>query len=102
MKRRLRALLIAGGAAALVLSGWAFGWEPRQLVVRTVSLDLPCWPEDPLLVALVSDLHIGSPGVGLSRLDQIVAMVNAARPDVILLLGDFVIQGVAGGPLSRP
>lgn len=58
---------------------------------------LPCWRGAPLRIAVASDLHIGSPGVGLPKLDALVAHINAARPDIVLLLGDFVIQGVAGG-----
>lgn len=51
---------------------------------------------------MVSDLHIGSPHVGLAKLRAVVAKVNAGRPDVVVLLGDFVIQDVIGGQFIPP
>jgi predicted MPP superfamily phosphohydrolase len=56
----------------------------------------------PLRIAVASDLHIGSPFTGIEKLDQIVARINAGRPDIIVLLGDFVIQGVTGGKFVPP
>jgi uncharacterized protein len=86
----------------LGLAGWAFWWEPRRLVVRRTSVALPCWRGAPITVAIASDLHIGAPGVGVEKLDRVVREINAARPDVVVLLGDFVIQGVAGGRFVPP
>jgi len=40
--------------------------------------------------------------MGMSKLDQLVEVINAAGPDAILLLGDFVIQGVIGGRFVPP
>jgi predicted MPP superfamily phosphohydrolase len=99
---RLRWLLVLLLAVGVSLAGRAFWWEPRQLVVREVAIDLSCWTGDPLRIAIASDLHIGSPGVGIDRLDALVARINAARPDVVLLLGDYVIQGVIGGRFVPP
>ena len=56
----------AGLAAVLAgLAAWAAWIEPRRLVLRRVTLRLPRWPRalDGLRVALVSDLHAGSPQV---------------------------------------
>jgi predicted MPP superfamily phosphohydrolase len=65
----------------------------------------------PIRIALLSDIHVGNRGMEPARLDRIVAQVNAARPDLILIAGDFVIgdspdgatERAAGlaGPLSR-
>ena len=101
-RRLLRLVPITLGLVGLALLAWAFWWEPRRLVVRSVTLTLPCWTGDPLLLGLVSDLHVGSPGTGLAKLDRIVDSLNAGRPDAILLLGDFVIQGVKGGRFVAP
>jgi predicted MPP superfamily phosphohydrolase len=38
----------------------------------------------------------------LPKLEAIVAKTNAAKPDVIVLLGDYVIQGVKGGRFVSP
>lgn len=102
MTRRARIVLLATVVAALGLAIWALWFEPRRLVVRTESVPLPCWVGAPVRVAILSDLHIGSPGVGVEKLDHIVRLVNAARPDAVVLLGDFVIQGVTGGRFVTP
>ncbi len=86
----------------LLLAFWAFWWEPRRLVTRVETISLPCWTSDPLLLGIVSDLHIGSPGTGIRQLERVVETLNAGRPDAVLLLGDFVIQGVVGGRFISP
>ena len=101
-KRFIPWLAISVVVGGMALAGWAVWWEPRRLVVIEDTIDLPCWTGDPLLLAIVSDLHVGSPAVGLARVDHLVGVINAARPDAILLLGDFVIQGVAGGRFVPP
>lgn len=75
---------------------WAFVIEPRRLVVHEETLVLPHWPkEQPALkVALLSDLHVGSPHWSLSRLEMLVTRVNELEPDVVILAGDYTINGV--------
>lgn len=99
MIRRIAAVLVVVGA---ILALWVFWWEPRRLVVRETSTSLECWIGPPIRIAIVSDLHIGSPYTHIEKLDQIVKLVNAGRPDVVVLLGDFVIQGVMGGTFVPP
>jgi predicted MPP superfamily phosphohydrolase len=100
--RIVRALLVVTIVSAPVLGGWAFWWEPRRLLVREVPIALPCWRGEPLRVALAADLHVGSPGTGIEKLDRVVARINEAKPDIVLLLGDYVIQGVIGGQFVAP
>jgi predicted MPP superfamily phosphohydrolase len=91
----------AGGSVALAaaLGVWAFWIEPRRFVLRRRTLVLERWPPelDGLRVALLSDLHAGGPHVRAGRLHRIAARVQRARPDLALLLGDFVDFEVAGG-----
>ena len=91
-RRYARSGAVAIAASAGALAAWAAWFEPRMLRVREIELELPRWPEelDGLRVALVSDLHVGSPHVGPRRLDRVVDAVLAARPDLIVLAGDFV------------
>ena len=85
-------------AAAL----WGFWLEPASLRVREIDLPLH-WPYSrPLRVAVLSDLHVGAPYYGLDRLDEVVARTNAARPDLICILGDVVTLGVIGGRSVPP
>jgi hypothetical protein len=53
-------------------------------------------------VAILTDLHVGSPFNGLARLHEVVERTNAAGPDLICILGDLVIQGVIGGHFVAP
>jgi len=69
-------------------------------------MELPGWTSE-LRMAVLSDLHIGSPHVGIDKLRRIVEKTNAENPAVIVLLGDFVIggpggRGVRGGSFVEP
>ena len=98
--------LAAAGAAAgaAALAAWALWFEPRRVVVRRETLELPRWPArlDGLRVALVSDLHAGAPHVGLDRVEKVAALVQAQRPDLVALLGDYVDPEVAFGEELAP
>jgi|SRR5688572_8120591 len=102
--RRLWWSVLALLFVVLALMVWGFVIEPRRLVIREVALTLPDWPRgnDRLRVAVLTDLHVGSPHHGVARLRSIVDRVNSLNADVVLLLGDYVIQGVAGGEFVAP
>ena len=78
--------------------------EPASLRVNAYEVPVPGWPEADagLRVALLSDLHVGSPWNGLERLRDVVARTNAAAPDLILLAGDYVSLGIPGGHYLPP
>jgi predicted MPP superfamily phosphohydrolase len=81
---------------------WAFWLEPASLTVAEHELSLG-WPaERPLRVAVLTDLHVGSPFNGMAKLHSTVDRTNAAQPDLICILGDLVIQGVLGGRFVPP
>jgi len=96
---RNRLLLAIAFVVVMVLTVWGFVIEPNRLVVNEVSL--PITEVDArfgnLKVALISDLHVGSPWVDLKKLHDVVAKTNAVKPDLILLAGDFVAESVIGG-----
>jgi predicted MPP superfamily phosphohydrolase len=102
MKRLVARAALVILLLAVILGGWAFLWEPRRVVVHEESAALPCWQGPPLRVAVVSDLHVGSPGNGLGHLDDVVQAINRGHPDLIVLLGDFVVQDVMGGRVVAP
>jgi len=82
--------------APFLVALWAFCIEPGLLVVRHVRMELPGWRED-VRIAVVSDLHIGSPHVGIDRLRRVVERMNAENPALVVLLGDYVIGGWRSG-----
>jgi predicted MPP superfamily phosphohydrolase len=105
--RRARVGLAVAATASLAgaaLLAWAVIVEPGRLVVRETRVRTGRWPADrpPLRIAVLTDLHVGSFRNGLERLDAIVARTNAARPDLVVLLGDFVIHDVMFGRFVEP
>lgn len=67
--------------------------EQADLRVRRLRLSLPHWRR-PLRLAIASDFHAGAPDVGVDRLGEIVDVIHAQSPDLILLPGDFIDQDV--------
>ncbi|MDR2188772.1 MAG: metallophosphoesterase [Azonexus sp.] len=92
--KRLRWIVRLTVLAAVV---WSVGFEPGWLQQRELTLTAPGWRGPPLTLAVAADLHTGAPHAGLPMLRQVVDRLNASHADLILLPGDFVIQGVLGG-----
>jgi predicted MPP superfamily phosphohydrolase len=92
------------GLLVVALGLWAFWLEPRRLVIHDETLELPHWPEalHGTRVALLSDLHVGSPYWGLPELEQLVERVNREQPELVLLAGDYLINAVAFGTWIDP
>ncbi|HST36178.1 MAG TPA: metallophosphoesterase, partial [Allosphingosinicella sp.] len=44
----------------------------------------------PIRAVLISDIHVAGPDMPPARLARIVARINALRPDLVLIAGDFV------------
>lgn len=44
-------------------------------------------------MAVLGDIHMGNPHSSEKRLQDVVARINAEQPDLVLLLGDFVVGG---------
>jgi uncharacterized protein len=91
MRRLILSALALLGLGFGVLA-FAFLQARADPVVRRLRVDMPGWPAGaaPVRVVLLSDIHIGSLAMNPDRLDRIVAQVNALRPDLVLIAGDFV------------
>ena len=95
----------AVAAIAVVASlVWALVLEPASLRNEDYQFAIPNWPAgcDGLRIAVLADLHVGSPFNGPDKLDRVIARTGQAHPDLILLAGDFVIHGVRGGTFTPP
>jgi predicted MPP superfamily phosphohydrolase len=103
-RRRSRHAAAAAVGVAAGAAAWATLVEPRRLRVRKLRVEVPDWPAPlaDLKIALVSDLHAGAPHVGEARVEQVVAAVNRAKPDVVALLGDYIDPEVAFGGYVSP
>jgi predicted MPP superfamily phosphohydrolase len=90
-----RSLVLGGlGAAALsgaAVAGYAGVEAAAMLDVTRYKLTPPNWPAGQrLTISVIADLHAGGPNMGVGRIRDIVDASNALRPDIVLLLGDFV------------
>jgi predicted MPP superfamily phosphohydrolase len=82
---------------AALLAVWA-GWlEPSSLRVSYYAVPQSSPALRGLRIAVISDLHGGAPYIDTAKIDRVVSMANAAKPDLMLLTGDYVITKVVGG-----
>lgn len=103
---RRRAIVVLSTVILLLMTGiiWSIFIEPGRLVINSTTINIPRWhPEHKgLKIAVLTDLHVGSPFNDLARLKEIVALTNAQQPDLIVLLGDYLIGGITGGAFIEP
>ncbi len=88
-------LIFAAAVMAVIFLSWGVGIEPGLLRVTATEIATPNWQTywRPLRIAVLSDLHVGSPHIDAKHLEFIVETVNAQKPDLVLLLGDYVADG---------
>jgi predicted MPP superfamily phosphohydrolase len=90
--RLLKHLSVILFALAALLATIGYDTARADPVVRRFNLPLADWPRGarPVRVVLASDVHIGSMTMDGPRLTRIVAQIDALRPDLIVLAGDFI------------
>jgi predicted MPP superfamily phosphohydrolase len=103
-RRILLWILLGGFLLAAGLTVWGFVIEPNRLIATEVVVRSPKWPValPTLRVVSVADIHTGAPHLDLQKLSDVVRRINALRPDIVLLLGDYVIHGVLFGNFVPP
>jgi predicted MPP superfamily phosphohydrolase len=76
------------------LALWAFVIEPNRLVVHEETIAMSAWPAslNGLRITALSDIHAGSPFINEEKLRVVVERTNALKPDVIVLLGDYMVR----------
>lgn len=91
-----------GAATSAGLSSYAVA-EPRfGLAVRRYRLSPAGWPETgtPLRIAAIADIHACEPWMPARRIAAIVARTNALKPDITVLLGDYITGPFPSEPLA--
>jgi len=82
---------LLGTALAGLLAAFYGFWIEPALRFRVQRWPVPGWPAGQRLrIAVLTDLHMGTPYVTLDRLERIVARTNALGADLIVVLGDLV------------
>lgn len=74
----------------LWVSIYAWFIEPATLVVRRVEIVSEHWHGAPITIGVIGDTHVGGPHVDSARMLRIVQRMNSLRPDLVVLLGDYV------------
>lgn len=90
---KLRRVLNFSLPIFVLLFLYGFVYEPHLcLAVKKWEVPAARWSKnlDGLKVALVSDIHMGSFPFEERRVRKVVEAVNAEKPDLIVLCGDFV------------
>ncbi len=77
------------------LAIWAFLIEPGLLTQKNIRIEK--WSGPPLRIAFFSDLHAGAPHITKKYIQNLIQRINAMKPDVVLIGGDLVIDGILGG-----
>jgi predicted MPP superfamily phosphohydrolase len=90
LRRTARTLLAAGAVGGL----YVWRWEPTWLRIRSVAVPVAGLPRaiDGFTIAQISDLH-SSDAVPMDWLRHCVDEVNALRPDLVALTGDYITRG---------
>jgi uncharacterized protein len=88
----------------LGLCFWIIRIEPNSIVINRLNFNVTSWHKEHknLKMAVLADLHVGCPSVSPAKLDKIVELTNKEKPDVVFLLGDYVVQDVIGGKFVSP
>jgi len=100
LRRRivLRSLTVLA-LLAIAFSIDAFWLEPASLRVQNYSIVLDGAPPSMrgLRIVIVSDLHGGSRFIDEDKIAHVVSLANAAKPDLVLLTGDYLATSLHGG-----
>lgn len=85
------ALLLLSGAAGV---GGGLYNATRDPITRKTDIVMPDWPENAaaVKVMLIADTHVAGPDMPPERLERILRQLQAQKPDLILLAGDFISE----------
>lgn len=95
IKRRRFRMRYAVTAAFLVFAfgcgkAWADTMGTPSVERTTVTVAALPAGTPPIRIALISDIHVAGPDMPPERLAEIVAQVNALKPDLVAIAGDLV------------
>ena len=92
-RRHFLMLTTSTAGAGAISAADAFAVEPGfSLILKEWTVEHPDWPvtAPALRIGLLTDIHAVEPWMSAHRISGIVDQLNAQKPDVIMLLGDYV------------
>ena len=92
-RRQFLTLTAATTGAGVICAADALAVEPGfSLVLKEWTVENPDWPvaAPSLRIGVLTDIHAVEPWMSPHRIGGIVDQLNAQKPDVIVLLGDYV------------
>ena len=87
----------------MIIAADALAVEPGlSLIVKEWTVEHAAWLASvpPLRIGILTDIHAVEPWMSASRIGAIVDQLNAQKPDVTVLLGDYV-NGLPGKFFTR-
>jgi uncharacterized protein len=93
-KTRLLILISISAALVAFLGVWSLVIEPNRLEIRkeTIKLESSAASLNGISIAVLSDIHAGSPFVDEEKLREIVRRTNELQPYLVVVLGDFMVR----------
>ncbi len=92
-RRQLLTLSVATAGSGVLGAADAFAVEPGfSLAVQEWTVPHADWPKSakPLRIGILTDIHAVEPWMPAARIAAIAGRLNALKPDLIVLLGDYV------------
>jgi predicted MPP superfamily phosphohydrolase len=76
----------------------------RSPITTSYAIDDPAWPAGapPLRIVQLSDIHANRPFMPADKVEALVTRVNALKPDIIVLTGDYMGDGITGASPLPP
>jgi len=83
---------------------WGFFIEPNRLIVHQETIQIDNLPAElsGLRIALIGDVHTGAWFIDDRKLQRIVELTNQQQPDLIVLLGDYMVSNNWPGHRVEP
>jgi predicted MPP superfamily phosphohydrolase len=99
MKKGLKKLIVLLGILMVIgvsCLSYAYYIEPNRLVLNKKSIRVKKLNRafNGLKIVAISDIHGGANYIDEKKLKQIVEIANQQKPDLIVLLGDFISQNI--------
>jgi predicted MPP superfamily phosphohydrolase len=86
--RKLRFILIYITVLSLVIYGY-INFNNPKIVTQEINIEKNVENRREYTVVGISDLHLGM-GIGKNRLKRYIELINAQKPDMVLIAGDII------------